>query len=111
MNDGNIVNDLTVVVELFNVYALMLLFIGGLVLWALNWGISKASQKITEKMPTRRFLILQITTLIGFVLYTVGAIALVIGVLQPPKEFMLAAGGSIAVALGFALKDLSLIHI
>ena len=31
MNDGNIVNDLTVVVELFNVYALMLLFIGGLV--------------------------------------------------------------------------------
>ena len=36
MNDGNIVNDLTVVVELFNVYALMLLFIGGLVLWALN---------------------------------------------------------------------------
>ncbi len=107
MNDGNIVNDLTVVVELFNVYALMLLFIGGLVLWALNWGISKASQKITEKMPTRRFLILQITTLIGFVLYTVGAIALVIGVLQPPKEFMLAAGGSIAVALGFALKDIA----
>ena len=107
MNDGNIVNDLTVVVELFNVYALMLLFIGALVLWALNWGISKASQKITEKMPTRRFLILQITTLIGFVLYTVGAIALVIGVLQPPKEFMLAAGGSIAVALGFALKDIA----
>ena len=61
MNDGNIVNDLTVVVELFNVYALMLLFIGGFVLWALNWGISKASLKITEKMPTRRFLILQIT--------------------------------------------------
>jgi small-conductance mechanosensitive channel len=58
-------------------------------------------------MPTRRFLILQITTLIGFVLYTVGAIALVIGVLQPPKEFMLAAGGSIAVALGFALKDIA----
>ena len=40
-------------------------------------------------------------------LYTVGAIALVIGVLQPPKEFMLAAGGSIAVALGFALKDIA----
>ena len=105
MNDGNIVNDLAVVVELFNVYAILLLFIGGFVLWALNWGISKAGQKVTEKLPTRRFLILQITTLIGFVLYTVGAIALVVGVLQPPKEFMLAAGGSVAVALGFALKD------
>ena len=76
-------------------------------LWALNWGISKAGQKVTEKLPTRRFLILQITTLIGFVLYTVGAIALVVGVLQPPKEFMLAAGGSVAVALGFALKDIA----
>ncbi|MGJ3256439.1 MAG: mechanosensitive ion channel family protein [Alcanivorax sp.] len=107
MNEGNIVNDLAVVVELFNIYALLLLFIGGFVLWALNWGISKASLKITEKLPTRRFLILQITTLIGFVLYTVGTAALIIGVLQPPKEFMLAAGGSIAVALGFALKDIA----
>ena len=107
MNEGNIVNDLAVVVELFNIYAILLLFIGGFVLWALNWGIHKAGQKVTEKLPTRRFLILQITTLIGFVLYTVGAIALVVGVLQPPKEFMLAAGGSVAVALGFALKDIA----
>lgn len=107
MNEGNIVNDLAGVVELFNIYALLLLFIGGFVLWALNWGIGKASQKITEKLPTRRFLILQITTLVGFVLYTVGTAALIIGVLQPPKEFMLAAGGSIAVALGFALKDIA----
>lgn len=107
MNEGNIVNDLAVVVELFNVYVILLLVTGGFVLWALNWGIQKASQKITEKMPTRRFLILQVTTLIGFILYTVGTIALIIGVLQPPKEFMLAAGGSIAVALGFALKDIA----
>src|SRR5690606_10641164 len=56
---------------------------------------------------TRRFLILQVSTLIGFMLYIVGSIALVVGVLQPPKEFMLAAGGSIAVALGFALKDVA----
>ncbi|MCG8392198.1 MAG: mechanosensitive ion channel family protein [Pseudomonadales bacterium] len=107
MNEGNIVNDLAVVVELFNVYAILLLFIGGFLLWALNWGVSKASQKVTEKMPTRRFLILQITTLISFVLYTVGSAALIIGVLQPPREFMLAAGGSVAVALGFALKDIA----
>ena len=36
-----------------------------------------------------------------------GTAALIFGVLQPPKEFMLAAGGSIAVALGFALKDIA----
>ncbi|MDX1804286.1 MAG: mechanosensitive ion channel [Alcanivorax sp.] len=108
MNEGNsIVNDLAVVVELFNAYALLLLLIGGFILWALNWGITRLSQKISEKMPTRRFLILQITTLIGFVLYTVGTIALVVGVLRPPKEFLFAAGGSVAVALGFALKDIA----
>ena len=33
--------------------------------------------------------------------------ALILGVLQPPKEFLIAAGGSIAVALGFALKDIA----
>ncbi|EKF73732.1 hypothetical protein A11A3_12238 [Alcanivorax hongdengensis A-11-3] len=108
MNESNnIVNDLAVVVELFNVYALLLLFIGGFMLWAMNWGLNRLSQKVTDKMPTRRFLILQVTTLISFVLYTVGSIALIIGVLNPPKEFLLAAGGSIAVALGFALKDIA----
>lgn len=107
MNEGNLVSDLAVVVELFNIYVIALLISGGFLLWAINWGIKKASQKITEKMPSRRFLILQGTTLMGFVLYTVGTAALIIGVLQPPKEFMIAAGGSIAVALGFALKDVA----
>ena len=60
----------------------------------LHYGQSRILYEVSFQAPKG-----QITTLIGFVLYTVGAIALVIGVLQPPKEFMLAAGGSIAVAL------------
>lgn len=108
MNENNdIVSDLLVILELFNIYALLLLFIGGFLLWAINWAITHSSHSLMERMPARRFLILQITTLISFALYIVGGVALILGVLQPPKEFLIAAGGSIAVALGFALKDIA----
>jgi len=107
MNNSDVVNDLAVVMGMFNVYALLLLVLGGLVIWAVNWGIRRVSQKLMEQLPSRRFLVLQISTLISFTLYIVGTITLIVGVLQPPKEFMIAAGGSIAVALGFALKDVA----
>lgn len=108
MNEsGDIVTDLAVVVDLFNAYAILLLVAGGFCLWALNWGIQKVSGSLMDKVPARRFLILQITTLVGFLIYTLGTGALIVGVLNPPREFMLAAAGSIAVALGFALKDVA----
>jgi len=108
MNDSNgLVSDLLGVIEIFNVYALLLLFLGGFLIWGISTGISHFSNRLMEKVPTRRFLILQISTLITFALYIFGTVALVVGVLQPPKEFLIAAGGSIAVALGFALKDIA----
>ncbi len=108
MNESNgLVSDLIGVIEIFNVYALLLMFLGGFLIWGLSTGISHASNRLMEKLPTRRFLILQISTLISFALYIFGTVALVVGVLQPPKEFLIAAGGSIAVALGFALKDVA----
>lgn len=108
MNDSNgFINDLLGVIEIFNAYALLLLFLGGALIWALSVGISHLSNRLMEKVPARRFLILQISTLLSFALYIFGTMALVVGVLQPPKEFLIAAGGSIAVALGFALKDIA----
>lgn len=108
MNDSNgLVSDLISVIEIFNIYALLLLFFGGFMIWGVSAGLNHFSKRLMEKVPTRRFLVLQISTLITFALYIFGTIALVVGVLQPPKEFLLAAGGSIAVALGFALKDIA----
>ena len=108
MNESNgLVSDLLGVIEIFNIYALLLLFLGGFLIWGLSTGINHFSNRLMEKVPTRRFLILQISTLITFALYIFGTVALVVGVLQPPKEFLIAAGGSIAVALGFALKDIA----
>lgn len=107
MNDArDIVSDLAVVVEVFNAYALLLLAIGGFLIWAINAGLQRLSQKLMDRLPSRRFQVLQVSTLLSFTLFIVGTLALVLGVLNPPREFLLAAGGSIAVALGFALKDI-----
>ena len=104
-NDNGLINDLFGLFEIFNIYTLVLLFLGGLLIWGVNTGLTRFSARLMEKVPTRRFLILQISTLLSFALYIFGTIGLVVGVLQPPKEFLIAAGGAVAVALGFALKD------
>ncbi|MBL7250920.1 mechanosensitive ion channel family protein [Alloalcanivorax marinus] len=108
MNEsGDLVGDLAMVLDLFDLSVLALLALGGLCLWALNWGIQHLGHSLMERVPARRFLILQLTTLIGFAIYTLGTGALILGVLNPPREFILAAAGSVAVALGFALKDVA----
>ena len=107
MNENNgLINDLISLFEIFNIYMLMLLIVGVLLIIGVNTGLTRVSQKLMEKMPTRRFLVLQISTLLSFALYIFGTIGLVVGVLQPPREFLIAVGGAIAVALGFALKDI-----
>ena len=124
MNDTNgLVSGILSVADVFNIYAILLLIVGGFFIWALTVALNNGSKRLMEKIPARRFLILQISTLTTFALYIFGTIGLVVGVLQPPQELLFAAAGSIAVALGFALKDvvaslvagilllLSLIHI
>src|SRR5690606_37763454 len=44
-------------------------------------------------------------TILSFSLYIFGGIALFMGTVQPGKELMVAVGGSLAVAIGFAIKD------
>ncbi|WVM91091.1 hypothetical protein UMZ34_03575 [Halopseudomonas pachastrellae] len=44
------------------------------------------------RFPARRFTIMQLGTLLSFTLYIVGGTALVVGVLRPPQEFLLAIG-------------------
>lgn len=107
MNDTNgLVNDLIGLFEIFDIYKLLLLVIGVVLIISLNAGLNKMSNSLMEKVPTKRFQILQFSTLLSFSLYIFGTIGLIIGVLQPPHEFMIAVGGTIAVALGFALKDI-----
>lgn len=107
MNNDSIEQGLFSLLQYFNMYVLLQLLIGGLLIWATNSVINRSSKQLMTKLPTRRFLILQASTLIGFSIYIFGTIVLIVGVVQPPREFIIAATGSIAVAMGFALKDIA----
>jgi len=63
------------------------------------------SENLGVKFPSRRLFILQVSTILSFSLYIFGGIALFMGTVQPGKELMVAVGGSLAVAIGFAIKD------
>ncbi|MEC8524871.1 MAG: mechanosensitive ion channel domain-containing protein [Pseudomonadota bacterium] len=108
MNDtSGLVDGLLSVAGIFNFYAIFLLFAGGVALWLVAKTLNNVSNRLMEKIPARRFFILQVSTLLTFALYIFGTVGLLIGVLQPPKELIFAAAGSVAVALGFALKDIA----
>lgn len=102
----NVVGDLTAVAALLDPYKLLLLAIGIAVLWASAWLVRDLADRLMHRLPSQRFLVLQVATLATFAVYILGTGALVVGVLQPPREMMLAIGGSLAVAVGFALKDI-----
>lgn len=69
-------------------------------------GVNKVTEKTQESFPSKRLLALQIATVLNFSLYIFGSTALIYISFKPPKELLLALGGSAAVAIGFALKDL-----
>lgn len=105
--NNELVNDLLLVGSLFNPYKLAMLAIGGLFLWGLNYLSQRVFQYLMELFPTHRFSIYQAKTLFSFSVYILGSLVLLVGVVQPPREVLLAATGSVALALGFALKDVA----
>ncbi len=103
----NLMQQLDVLGDIFDAGTLMLLLTGIIAIWLANWCVRRVCEILTERMPSRRFLLLQLSTLSSFVLYIGGTAILIIGVVKPPREFLIAVGGSAAVALGFALKDVA----
>ncbi len=104
---NNLIDEFDVVAGMFDAGTLLMLFAGILAIWVANWLVRRFCEGLMARMPSRRFAILQFSTLVSFVLYIGGAVVLVVGVLRPPQEFLLAVGGSAAVAVGFALKDVA----
>ncbi len=92
--------------QLFNLGKIFSLFLCVLILWSLVYFLNKMSKSIGQHFPARRLLVLQIVTIISFAIYIGGGFLIVYGVLRPPKELLIALGGSAAVAIGLSLKDL-----
>ncbi len=70
-------------------------------------GIRRLSDKIETDLPGYRLLSLQISTILTFAIYIFGTVGIIFGILRPPEKLLLGVGGSAAVAIGFALKDIA----
>ncbi len=105
MNSSDL-DGLYQVTRLLNFGKLISLLIGfGILLLLVHFSNSLAN-RMSGRFPSRRILVLQIVTVLTFALYLGGGFLIVYGILDPPKEMLIAIGGSAAVAIGLSLKDL-----
>lgn len=99
--------DITVLIFDFLRIDKILIFIIFVVLIVLSVRIVNLwSAKLQQKLSSKRLQILQVTTIFSFVTYLFGILSAFYFVFQPSKELLVGVGGSAAVAIGFALKDL-----
>ncbi|GMU51811.1 MAG: hypothetical protein AMXMBFR33_09570 [Candidatus Xenobia bacterium] len=70
-------------------------------------GLNRAASVAAHMVPARRLTILQLQTMLTFLVYIVAGSALVAALLWPSPQLLLAASGSAALAVGFALKDVA----
>ena len=92
-------------IGLINLKSIFLMIIGLSILVICVKYINRFSKQLQDQLPSNRLFILQVTAVFVFILYTIGSILIVYSTLQPPKELLIAFGGSAAVAIGFAVKD------
>ena len=73
-------------------------------------GASKLFQRISlyfsSRIPNKKVKILQVSTVLTFVLHLGGSFYIFYTLIAPPRELLLALLGSATVAIGLALKDL-----
>jgi small-conductance mechanosensitive channel len=69
----------------------------------LNNGLSR----LGARFPDRRLLVQQVGSFIRFALYFLGGLGALATVVVLSREVMLAVGGTTAVAIGFALRDIA----
>jgi len=95
------------VLEIFNPrglpYALLILVL----MLVLSRVLTGVLQTIGERFSDKRLLIHQIGSLLRFGIYVVGILGIILSVVVLKPQVLLAVGGTLAVAVGFALKDLA----
>ncbi len=83
--------------------ALFFVLIAGFVLWLIKRTVARLGERFIE----RRLLAQQISTVLRFMIYIVTFIAVIRSVFRLDKQTVFALTGTIAVTVGFALKDLA----
>ncbi len=101
------ISKVSEILDLFQVDKILLLVISFAFLVFLAGRFKFLSQKLEKKWPNLRLSILQFTTVFTFAWYIFGSFFIIYAVLRPPEQVLLGLGGSAALAIGFALKDIS----
>jgi len=104
MNDGQL-DQVGQILELLKFSRISILILGIALLFFGSKFVSRAGESLGKKFTNKRLFVLQIVTILNFALYVFGIPLLIYGTLRPPKELLIALGGSVAVAVGFAIKD------
>lgn len=104
--DNAQLDQISQLVQIFNFQKIIVFIMALVILVALVKFFSVMMDRMERAFPSRRLLISQIETIISFFVYIFGTNFLFFSIIRPPNELLLAAGGSIAVAVGLSLKDL-----
>ena len=105
--DTETIEQITAIGGLFDLGKLLLILVACFVVWGINKGLRFGADWLMVKVPSRRFLILQVATLFTFIWYFIAFYVVVTVILKPPKEIALALTGGLVVALGISLKDIA----
>lgn len=101
--------DLEKVIEVANLFEfqkILWMVLAFVILFYLAKKLNNFVQRLIDKMPSNRLFLLQVITITNFCIYIFGSFAIIYGILRPPEKLIFAIAGSIAVAVGLALKDL-----
>lgn len=105
MNDADI-GKVTAIFEIFSFTKLTLILLGLVLLGLAVKSVGAIGLNLHNRLPSRRLIIAQTVTTVSFLIYILGGSYLFYGILRPPEALLLAASGTLAVALGLSLKDL-----
>ena len=75
--------------------------------WVVARVLTGSLDRLGQRFTDRRLLLQQVSTVLSFVFYFFGITVAVMLVFRLSSQLLLAVGGTAAVAIGFALKDLA----
>lgn len=93
-------------IDTFNLDKILIFILLMVLIILFNKMINAWSQNLQIKYNSKRLLLLQITTIFSFSIYIFGTLGAFYIIFRPTREIMITVGGSAAVAIGFALKDI-----
>lgn len=92
---------------LLNPQAIPLVLLMFFVAWLLVRGIGHLGNRLAERMVSRRLQLKNLVTILGFAIYSATIFLALTSLFRFSAQALFALSGTLAVALGFALKDMA----